>query len=102
MQLFKWKALDEDRTSLKDFGTAVRNYLISPQGKYTLADLVTRFAVFRHSPLDRFGKPVESRTPPTPSAAAPLPPLGCEKCVEGWIMPTQAGEYAQACQCRNS
>lgn len=97
-----WKKLDAGLTSDALFEKAVDNYMASPQGKYTFADLVTRFAVFRNSALDRFGKPVASEKPPTPSSAAPLPPLSCDKCVEGWIMPTQAGEYAKACQCRNS
>jgi hypothetical protein len=38
---------------------AVANYLGTPQGKYTLADLVCRYDVFRRSPLDRYGKPLD-------------------------------------------
>jgi len=100
-QYATWKKRDAGITDEPSFKKAVDNYLASPQGKYTFADLVTRFAVFRLSALDRFGKPVASEKPPTPSSAAPLPPLSCDKCVEGWIMPTRAGEYAKACQCRN-
>lgn len=101
VQYDRWKKADSGRSSDSDFEKAVLNYLASPLGQHTFADLVTRFAVFRLSALDRFGKPVETKTP-TPSSAAPLPPSSCDKCVEGWIMPTQAGEYARACQCRNS
>lgn len=98
-QYAKWKKLDEGRTDEALFEKAVSNYLASPQGKYTFADLVTRFATFRHSALDRFGKPLANEKPPTPSSAAPLPPSGCDKCVEGWIMPTKQGEYARKCDC---
>jgi len=45
-----------------DWETAVRNYLASPNGKPSLADLATRYAVFRQGPLDRFGKPEEKPT----------------------------------------
>ena len=36
---------------------AIHNYLATPQGKYTLADLCCRFDVFCRGRLDRFGKP---------------------------------------------
>ena len=98
-QYAKWKKLDEGRSDDALFEKAISNYLASPQGKYTFADLVTRFATFRHSALDRFGKPLANEKPPTPSSATPLPPSGCDKCVEGWIMPTKQGEYARKCDC---
>lgn len=101
IQYNKWKKIDLERTDEALFEKAVSNYLASPQGKHTFADLVTRFAVFRNSALDRFGKPVESRNPPTPGSAAPLPPQGCVKCVQGWILPTKQGEYARKCECNN-
>lgn len=37
---------------------ACRNYLLSPLGKYSLADLAVRYDVFVRSPLDRYGKPL--------------------------------------------
>lgn len=37
---------------------AVANYFASPLSDYTLADLASRFAIFRNSPLDRYGKPI--------------------------------------------
>lgn len=37
---------------------SIRNYLATPQGKYTLADLCSRFDVFMRGALDRFGKPI--------------------------------------------
>lgn len=101
IQYNKWKKIDLERTDEALFEKAVLNYLASPQGKHTFADLVTRFAVFRNSALDRFGKPVESRNPPTPGSAVPLPPQGCVKCVQGWVLPTKQGEYARKCECNN-
>jgi hypothetical protein len=68
-----WKKLDAGLTDDALFEKAVSNYLASPQGQYTFADLVHRFAVFRNSALDRFGKPVESRTPPPPVPSPPPP-----------------------------
>ncbi|NBW17356.1 MAG: helix-turn-helix domain-containing protein, partial [Caulobacteraceae bacterium] len=47
-----WKKADSGRSSNADFERAVLNYLASPLGQHTFADLVTRFAVFRLSPLD--------------------------------------------------
>lgn len=43
------------------FRQAVANYFASELGQFTLADLAVRFASFHHSPLDRFGKPIESK-----------------------------------------
>lgn len=40
-----------------DWSAAIHNYLASPMGKYTLADLCSRFDVFKAGKLDRFGKP---------------------------------------------
>ena|SRR5215471_3307839 len=39
---------------------AVRNFLRSQMGKYTLADLCTRIEVFHKGRLDRYGKPFNS------------------------------------------
>jgi hypothetical protein len=103
IQYNKWKKIDLERTDEALFEKAVLNYLASPQGKHTFADLVTRFAVFRNSALDRFGKPVESRNPPTPGSAAPLPPQGCDRCVQGWVMPgtpDNQTSYAKKCDCQ--
>ena len=40
---------------------AVQNYFGSPLAAYTLADLCTKFPVFRNSPTDRFHAPVNHR-----------------------------------------
>ena len=94
-----WKKADSGRSSNADFERAVLNYLASPLGQHTFADLVTRFAVFRLSALDRFGKPVETKTP-TPSSAAPLPRPTCGQCVNGYIMPKTPQDRATKCQCQ--
>jgi hypothetical protein len=102
-QYSKWKKIDLERTDEALFEKAVLNYLASPQGKHTFADLVTRFAVFRNSALDRFGKPVESRNPLPPSSAAPPSPKGCDRCVQGWVMPGTPDNqtlYARKCDCQ--
>lgn len=98
-QYATWKKRDAGITDEPSFKKAVDNYLASPQGKYTFADLVTRFAVFRLSALDRFGKPVETKTP-TPGSAAPLPRKTCGRCVNGYIMPTNPGDRALRCSCQ--
>ena len=98
-QYAKWKKLDEGITDEALFEKAVLNYLASPQNKYTFADLITRFAIFRNSALDRFGKPLASTDAPTPSSVAPLP-RGCDQCVQGWILPTSPGGYARRCACQ--
>ena len=100
IQYNKWKKIDLERTDEALFEKAVSNYLASPQGKYTFADLVTRFAVFRHSALDRFGKPLANEKPPTPGSAAPLPRKTCGRCVNGYIMPTNPGDRATRCSCQ--
>lgn len=46
-----------------DWNKACRNYLRSPLGKYTLCDLVSRYAVLKNSALDRFGKPEDAHKP---------------------------------------
>lgn len=46
------------RDPIPDWTRAVQNYLASPQSKYTLADLSSRFDVFRQSALDRFKQPL--------------------------------------------
>ena len=94
-----WKKADSGRSSASDFERAVLNYLASPLGQHTFADLVTRFAVFRLSALDRFGKPVETKTP-TPSSAAPLPRQTCGQCVNGYIMPETPQDRATKCPCQ--
>lgn len=94
-----WKKADSGRSSASDFERAVLNYLASPLGQHTFADLVTRFAVFRLSALDRFGKPVETKTP-TPGSAAPLPRKTCGRCVNGYILPTNPGDRALRCSCQ--
>ena len=98
-QYAKWKKLDEGRTDEALFKKAVLNYLASPQNKYTFADLATRFAIFRNSALDRFGKPLASTEAPAPSSVAPLP-RGCNNCVQGWILPDSPGGYARRCDCQ--
>ena len=98
VQFAKWQKLDEGRTSVEDFGRAISNYLGSPSGRHTFADLVTRFAVFRLSALDRFGKPVE-RSTPTPGSAPPRPRY-CSNCVSGWIMPKSSSDRAVRCSCQ--
>lgn len=40
---------------------AIHNYLGSPSGKYTLADLCSRFDVFLSGKVDRYGKPDTGR-----------------------------------------
>lgn len=99
IQYSSWKKTDSGRSSEFDFERAVLNYLASPLGQHTFADLVTRFAVFRLSALDRFGKPVETKTP-TPGSAAPLPRKACGRCVNGYIMPTNHGDRATRCSCQ--
>lgn len=100
VQYDRWKKADSGRSSDSDFERAVVNYLASPLGQHTFADLVTRFAVFRLSALDRFGKPVETKTP-TPGSAAPLPTRpGCSNCVGGWVMPKSPKEKASKCACQ--
>ena len=98
-QYATWKKQDAGITDEPAFQKAVDNYLASPQGKYTFADLVTRFAVFRLSALDRFGKPVETK-PPTPSSAAPLPRKTCGQCVNGYILPETPQGRATKCSCQ--
>ena len=44
------------RASPPRWRQTVCNYLASPLGKYTLADLCNRLAVFRNGPVDKFGK----------------------------------------------
>ena len=52
------KSLDiETKAEIPDWQLAVENYLNTPQGKYTLSDLCSRFDVFRLSALDRFKQP---------------------------------------------
>jgi len=99
VQYDRWKKADSGRSSDSDFERAVVNYLASPLGQHTFADLVTRFAVFRLSALDRFGKPVETKTP-TPGSAAPLPRKTCGLCVNGYILPTNPGDRALRCSCQ--
>lgn len=99
VQYDRWKKADSGRSSDSDFERAVLNYLASPLGQHTFADLVTRFAVFRLSALDRFGKPVETKTP-TPGSAAPLPRKTCGLCVNGYILPTNPGDRALRCSCQ--
>ena len=41
---------------------AIHNYFESPQGKYSLSDLCSRFDVFHNGSLDRFGKPANGNT----------------------------------------
>jgi hypothetical protein len=98
-QYATWKKRDAGITDEPSFKKAVDNYLASPQGKYTFADLVTRFAVFRLSALDRFGKHVETKTP-TPSSAAPLPRKTCGQCVNGYILPKTPQDRATKCPCQ--
>lgn len=53
------KALNLEARGVPDrWVDAVRNYLMTPQGKYTLADLCTRYDVFLRGALDRFSKPI--------------------------------------------
>lgn len=96
-----WKKADDGRTSLEGFEKAIENYFASPQGSYTFADLLSRFATFRLTALDRYGKPVESEKTPTPGSAAPLPrPAAyCGNCESGWILPDTAGGRARKCEC---
>lgn len=96
-----WKKADDGRTSLEGFEKAIENYFASPQGSYTFADLLSRFATFRSTALDRYGRPVESEKAPTPGSVAPLPrsAVGCDKCESGYIMPTQLGGRARRCEC---
>jgi hypothetical protein len=84
-----WKKLDAGLTDDALFEKAVSNYLASPQGQYTFADLVHRFAVFRNSALDRFGKPVESRTPPPPVPSPPSPVGVTNACRGGFYQPVR-------------
>jgi hypothetical protein len=44
-----------------DWSRAIRNYFATPQGRYTLGDLCSRYDVFLRGPLDRFGRPVEQQ-----------------------------------------
>lgn len=99
VQFAAWKKADAGRTSDSDFAKAVSNYLASPLGQHTFASLVCRFATFRLSALDRYGKPVETKTP-TPGSAAPLPRSGCSQCVGGWVMPKSPKEKASKCACQ--
>lgn len=99
IQYSSWKKTDSGRSSEFDFERAVMNYLATPLSQHTFADLVARFAVFRLSPLDRFGKPVETKTP-TPSSAAPLPRPTCGQCVNGYIMPKTPQDRATKCSCQ--
>jgi hypothetical protein len=100
VQFAVWKKADAGRTSDSDFAKAVSNYLASPLGQHTFASLVCRFATFRLSALDRYGKPVETKTP-TPGSAAPLPTRpGCSNCVGGWVMPKSPKEKASKCACQ--
>lgn len=43
-----------------DWLKACRNYCASPLGKFSLADLCTRYAVFVHSGVNEYGKPIRS------------------------------------------
>lgn len=43
-----------------NFRRAMENYFGSELGQHTFADLCARFSAFFRSPLDRFGKPVQS------------------------------------------
>jgi len=45
-----------------DWIKAIGNYFGSPQGKYTLADLCSRYDTFLQGRLDRFGKPESAPT----------------------------------------
>ncbi len=60
---FVWLAKLRKQLQLDGRGTppgwqiAIDNYLATPQGKYTLADLCSRYDVFLADRLDRFGKP---------------------------------------------
>ena len=49
------------KTAPEDWAKTVGHYLDSPMGKYSLADLASRYAVFRQGPLDRYGKPCHTR-----------------------------------------
>lgn len=49
-------------------------------GKYSLADLANRFAVFRRSRLDRYGKPEYSRSLQPARPANPVLSSRCELC----------------------
>lgn len=46
------------RASPDGWQEAVMNYFASPLSCWTLADLAARFAVFRNTALDRYGKPI--------------------------------------------
>lgn len=46
------------KASPEDWPTAVENYFASPLSAWTLADLATRYGIFRNTRLDRYGKPV--------------------------------------------
>ena len=104
VQYNKWKKTDNGLTDEAQFEIAVRNYFDSPQKTHTFAHLVTQFAVFRKSSLDRFGKPSEERQKPLPpSSAAPPSPKGCDRCVQGWVMPGTPDNqtpYAKKCDCQ--
>jgi len=52
---------------------AVRNYLSSPLAKYTIADLCSRFDVFIHGGVDRFGKPRDTRVKARPVSPDEIP-----------------------------
>lgn len=46
------------REAPADWEASICNYFETPQGKYSLADLASRYAVFRKTSLDRYGKPI--------------------------------------------
>lgn len=104
VQYNKWKKADNGLTDDSQFEIAVRNYFDSPLKAHTFAHLVTQFATFRKSALDRFGKPSEERQKPLPpSSAAPPSPKGCDRCVQGWVMPGTPDNqtpYAKKCDCQ--
>lgn len=100
VQYAKWKKLDNGQSSEGDFQRAIGHYLSSPLSQHTFADLVTRFAVFRRSALDKYGKPVETKSAPTPGSAAPLPRKSCGQCVNGYILPKNQTDRAVKCACQ--
>ena len=52
----------QPRQAPGDWEKACRNYIESPSGKHSLADLAHRYEVFRNGHLDRFGKPPDKHS----------------------------------------
>src|SRR5262249_6376699 len=46
----------------RKFLFALKNYLATPQGSHTLADLASRFSSFYRSALDRYSKPITTHS----------------------------------------